>query len=117
MTSRDPQMIPSVTTIPATEVRNHFGEMLKRVHSGTEQLVVEKDGLPIAAILSHAEFEEYRRMKSLTLLEKLNREVNKDLEAHGYTEDQALKDLRAIKKAAFQETDGKPRARRRKKTR
>jgi len=110
-------MIPSVTTIPATEVRNHFGEMLKRVYRGTEKLVVEKDGLPIAAILSHAEFEEYRRMKSLTLLEQLNRAVNKDLESQGYTDEQALKDLRAIKKSVYQETYGKPAPRRRKKTR
>lgn len=117
MTPRDRPMIPSVTTIPATEVRNHFGEMLKRVYSGTEQLVVEKDGLPIAAILSHAEFEEYRRMKSLYLLEQLNRAVNKDLESQGYTEEQALKDLRAIKKTVYRETYGKSRTRRPKKTR
>ena len=60
---------PPFTIVPATEVRNHFGEMLKRVYKDNEQLVVEKDGLPIAAILSHIEYEEYRRMKSLSLLE------------------------------------------------
>lgn len=55
---------PGITTIPATEARLHFGEMLKRVYRGGEQLIVEKDGLPVAAIMSHAQFEEYQRMQS-----------------------------------------------------
>jgi hypothetical protein len=55
-------------------------------------------------------------MKSLYLLEQLNRAVNKDLEAQGYTEKQALKALHAIKKSVYREKYGKPRTRRPKKT-
>ena len=105
----------TVTTLPATEVRQHFGEMLRRVHTGREQLVVEKDGLPIAAIMSHAEFEEYRRMKALDSLERLGRAVGQDLEAKGMSEEQALADLEATKQEVFAEIYGRPDKSRRRK--
>jgi prevent-host-death family protein len=107
----------TVTTVPATEVRQHFGEMLRRVHTGREQLVVEKDGLPIAAIMSHAEFEEYRRLKALGSLQLLGRAVGRDLEAEGISEEQALADLEATKQEVFAEKYGRPdKTRRRKST-
>lgn len=104
-----------VTTVAATEVRQHFGEMLKRVYRDKEQLVVEKDGLPIAAIVSHAEFEEYRRMKAVALLDKLGRSVGEAMQAKGMTEEQALADLETTQKEVFAEKYGRaPKSRRRK---
>jgi prevent-host-death family protein len=114
MVTREQPAQSVISVVPATEARNHFGEMLKRVHNGKEQLVVEKDGLPIAVLLSHPEFEEYRRLKAVALLEQLNRAVNRDLVAQGYTEGQALEDMRAIKKEVYEETYGKRKPSRRK---
>ena len=105
-----------VTKVPATEVRQHFGEMLRRVHSSREQLVVEKDGLPIAAIVSHAEFEEYRRLKALALLDELGRGVSQDIHAQGLTEEQVLADLEKTQDEVFAKKYGRSSRSRRKST-
>jgi prevent-host-death family protein len=97
----------TVTTVPATEVRQHFGEMLRRVHTGREQLVVEKDGLPIAAIMSHAEFEEYRRMKALVLLKELGRGLGQALEEQGISEEQVQADLETVKQEVYAKKYGR----------
>lgn len=114
--AKEQRLKSTVTTVPATEVRQHFGEMLKRVYRNEELLVVEKDGLPIAAIMSHAEFEAYRRLKALALLDKLGRGVGQALEARGITEAQALAELEQTKQEVVEEKYGRALKPRRRKT-
>jgi prevent-host-death family protein len=105
---------PTVRTIPATEARIHFGEVLKRVYRGEEHLIVEKDGLPIAAILSHTEYENYRRLLASEQLDELNRKVNRGLREQGITEEDALVGHQESKKEAFAERYGRAKPTRRK---
>jgi prevent-host-death family protein len=114
---REREKRPMVNTIPATQARNQFGEVLKRVYRDGEQLIIEKDGLPIAAILSHADFEEYRRAMALQQLEELNKAVNREMQAKGITEEEALADLKQIKKEVFEEQYGQALKSRRRKAR
>lgn len=44
--------------VPATEVRRKFGDVIRRAFSGKEHVIVEKDGLPVVAIISIAEYQE-----------------------------------------------------------
>jgi prevent-host-death family protein len=94
-------------TIPATEARIHFGELLKRVYKNGEHLTIEKDGLPVATLLSHAEYEQLRRLAALRELEMLNRSVHREMRAQGITEEQALADFGKIKTAVFEEKYGR----------
>ncbi len=50
------------TTVPASEARIHLGEMLRRVRKG-EHIVIEKGGLPAAALIDVSEYEELMRLK------------------------------------------------------
>ncbi len=102
-------------TIPATQARIHFGELLKRVYKGGEHLTIEKDGLPIATLLSHAEYEQLRRSAALRELEELNRAANRAAQDQGLTEDEALVDLQRIKKEVYEERYGRARRHRRSK--
>ncbi len=95
-----------IKTIPATEARIHFGEIIKRVYRGREQLIVEKDGLPVVVILSHTDYEEYRRLLALQQFEKLSKDVNREMRAKGITEEQALADLEKTQRKVFQEKYG-----------
>ncbi|MCK6578820.1 MAG: type II toxin-antitoxin system Phd/YefM family antitoxin [Anaerolineae bacterium] len=54
---------PKQSTVAATEVRRNFGEVIRRVSSGREHLIVEKDGLPVVAILSMSAYEKLLRGK------------------------------------------------------
>lgn len=103
-------------TIPATKARIHFGELLKRVYKNGEHLTIEKDGLPVAILLSHAEYEQLRRSAALRELEELNQSVNRAMQAQGITEEQALADLGRIKKEVLAEKYGRTLKTRRRKT-
>jgi len=92
---------PLVTTIAATEARVHFGDVLKRVHNRHEHVTVEKDGLPIATIISQADYEEYRGLLVEHRLTELNRAASRIAQAAGYSEEQALADLERIKHESF----------------
>ena len=50
-------------TIPATKVGRNFGEVIQRINSGEEHVVVEEDGLPVVAIISVAEYQAFLRAR------------------------------------------------------
>lgn len=105
---------PMIHTMPATQARVHFGEVLRRVHSGREHVIVEKDGLEIAAILSRADYEDYRRLLALRQLEDLNKALNREIQRKGITEEQALGELETTQQQVFEEHYGSAKSRRRK---
>lgn len=42
-------------------MRSNFSTLLKRVHKGKEHLIVEKGGIPVAALIGIREYEAFRR--------------------------------------------------------
>ena len=56
-------METDATPVPASEARVHLGEMLRRVRKG-EHIIIEKGGLPAAALIDVHDYEEYRRLKA-----------------------------------------------------
>jgi prevent-host-death family protein len=48
-------------TLPATEVKNRLGRVLREVAKSGGPIYVERDGKPVAVILSVGEFERTRR--------------------------------------------------------
>jgi prevent-host-death family protein len=45
-------------TINASEGHRAFGKLLKRVYNSDEHLIVERDGFPVAVIMSYQEYEQ-----------------------------------------------------------
>ncbi|MBM3260798.1 type II toxin-antitoxin system prevent-host-death family antitoxin [Candidatus Kaiserbacteria bacterium] len=57
-------------TLPMTEARIHFGEVVKRVMTG-ERIVLEKGGIPVATIINREELEDLEdALELLRLREK-----------------------------------------------
>jgi prevent-host-death family protein len=48
--------------LPATEVKNRFGRVLREVAKTGGPIYVERDGKPVAVILSVREYERTRRI-------------------------------------------------------
>jgi prevent-host-death family protein len=48
--------------LPATEVKNRFGRVLREVTKTGGPIYVERDGKPVAVILSVREYERTRRV-------------------------------------------------------
>jgi prevent-host-death family protein len=48
-----------ITRIPLTKAGINLGAIIKRVYNGKESFILEKDGLPVAALMDVGEFEDY----------------------------------------------------------
>jgi prevent-host-death family protein len=45
--------------IPLTQARNTLGQIVKRIHRDKDYVILERDGVPMAAIIDIDEFEDY----------------------------------------------------------
>lgn len=100
------ESLPMQKIIAATEVRNKLGELLNRVYRREEHLVVEKLGIPVAAIISMKDYEQYQRMLASLRLTDLARKVGAEAERQGLTEEKLHQELRKTRKEVFAETYG-----------
>jgi prevent-host-death family protein len=46
-----------VRVVTATEAKNRFGEVIKRAYLNDEHLIIQRDGIPVAAIVPMADYE------------------------------------------------------------
>lgn len=85
--------------VRATEAHRNFGDLLKRVFSGREHLIIERDGLPVAAMLPIAEYEalmqehaerEQDVQRRLKQFRQAAREIGEEFERLGITEEQMM---------------------------
>jgi prevent-host-death family protein len=76
-------MIQQTKTLPASQVQNNFGALVKQVRSGEyKEIIVENRGEPVAAIVSVEELqtmrelqEQDKRKKALNLLRVLREKI------------------------------------------
>jgi prevent-host-death family protein len=60
-----------IKTIPITKARVNLGEVVKRVHLNKDSFVLEKGGIPVAAILDIAQFEDWLETKDPKIKEQI----------------------------------------------
>ena len=89
-------------TITATEAKNRFGEVIRRVYKNGETLIVERGGLPVMAIVPMQEYQMSREQYFVGF----SRQLGCMAERQGLTEDQLLQELEEDKQAVYRETYG-----------
>lgn len=52
-----------IRCLPITKARINLGAVVKRAHLGKEYFILEKDGIPVAALMDIDEFEDYLELK------------------------------------------------------
>lgn len=57
--------------LPLTEARNNLGKVVRRAHINKEMFILEKDGIPLAALMNISDFEDY--------LDSVDTDVNKEI--------------------------------------
>jgi hypothetical protein len=93
--------------VKATEGHREFGKLLRRVYGSNEHLVVERDGFPVAVLLSFQEYQQLIRDQSLAELERLNRALSKEAEAQGLSEKELSQEIKQTRKEVIEELYGK----------
>lgn len=98
--------LPMQKFINATEVRNHLGSVLNRVFRGEEYLVIEKLGLPVAALISMRDYEQYRRYIAQELHQELGRRMGAEAERQGLSEEALITSIEVDRQAVYEEMYG-----------
>lgn len=98
-------------TIPATKAHREFGDLIRRAFSGREHFIVEKDGLPVVAIISMLEYEELmkdreRRQQKLKRFEQIARQIGEEFERQGLSEEDVEAQVEVVRERLYKERYG-----------
>ena len=55
---------PMTQTMKASKARQEWSQVLNRVHQGNTRVVVEKSGIPVAAIISAKDLERFKALEA-----------------------------------------------------
>jgi len=94
-----------ITAMPVTQARLKFGELTNKVFNKENIFILSKSGLPIAALINMDEFNKL----GLTKVEQLNalvRDIGKQAEKKGITEEKLNKMMKETRSEVYQETYG-----------
>jgi prevent-host-death family protein len=97
------ERLPAKKVIGATEARKNLSRLLNQVHRREEHLVVEKLGIPVAAVISIQDYEQYQRFLAQLMLKELGRKVGAEAERQGLTEEALLEELDRTRQEVFEE--------------
>ena len=89
--------------IKASEGHRAFGKLLKRVYRSDEHLIVERDGFPVAVLMSYQEYEKLSQERALEAFERFSRDLGREIEKQGLTEEQLFKELEEARQKVFEE--------------
>jgi prevent-host-death family protein len=81
------------------------GKLLKRVYRSDEHLIVERDGFPVAVLMSYQEYEKLSRERALEAFERFSRDLPRDWE-QGLTKEQLFEELEEARRKVFEEQYG-----------
>ena len=98
--------ISTQVIVGATEVRNNFGALLKRVYKGKEHLVVEKGGIPVAALISIREYEAFRRWLAQEVAASIGMAIERQAVSPELDEAALLHSLKEDRSAIYQDLYG-----------
>lgn len=90
--------------VKASEGHRSFGKLLKRVFNSNEHLVVERDGFPVAVILSYQEYEQLSHSPVLpAVIKNLSQPMSLEEAFGSVTPIQRPEDFKQLRDVAIEE--------------
>lgn len=93
--------MPKQAVINASELHRSAGKVLKRVALQDEHLVVERDGYPVAVLLSYPEYENLMQTRAMEVHRKLVQALGKEADRQELNEEKLIAELDQDKKAVY----------------
>ena len=93
--------------IKASEGHRAFGKLLKRVYCSNEHLIVERDGFPVAVLMSYQEYERLARQQAMASFEQFSRDLGREAERQDLTEEQLSEEIKEVKRDLYEERYGR----------
>jgi len=98
----------SPRTITATEMRRNFSAVIRRMRRRHEHTIIQRSGESVAVLLPIAEYERLMKSERLAALDDLARNLGRQVERRGLTEDELMAELEESKRQVFKERYGSP---------
>lgn len=93
--------------VSATQVQRKFGDIVRQVNRGSVHFIVEREGMPVMAIISMVEYQEFMREREqhekdreerLRRFREAARQVGEKIEELGLTEEELDAQIEAARK-------------------
>lgn len=94
------------SVVKASEGHRAFGKLLKRAFCSEEHLIVERDGFPVAVLMSYQEYEKLTRQQTLAVFQQLSHDVGREVGRQELTEEQLLDQIAEAKRELYEERYG-----------
>ncbi len=88
-----------VHRLPITKARVNLGAVAKRAHLAGEYFILEKDGIPIAGIMSAEEMEDYLELQDPHVREQIRKSHEDFLAGKSRPAEELLAELRGARKS------------------
>ena len=86
---------PMVRHLPITTARINLGAVVEQVHLNKEYVILEKDGIPIAALMDVDELEDYLELQDPEVRRDIERSRKEYLAGKSRPAEELLAELRA----------------------
>lgn len=102
---------PMRVQLRSTDVQRHFKDVVNRAGSGREHIIVERDGLPVIAIISMAEYDALmrERERQQERFERAARAIEEKVGELGMSEEELMQHLELTRQRLYDERHGKQR--------
>jgi hypothetical protein len=84
-----------VHRLPLTEARNNLGKVVRRAHMNNETFILEKDGMPIAALINFDDYGDYLDKQDPKLNKQIKQSYSEYLQGKARPVDDFLAELRS----------------------
>src|ERR1700686_1356309 len=84
----------TVHRMPITKARINLGQVARRAYVNREYFILEKDGIPVAGVLSAEELEDYLEMREPGLKAQIRKSNKEYRRGQGRDASKFLADLR-----------------------
>jgi prevent-host-death family protein len=92
-----------------TEIRRNLSAIIRRLRKSHSYAIIQSSGAPVAVILSMAEYERLvARRQAKAAFYDLSRNLGREVERLGITEEEFMADLEKTKPRVFAEQYGRP---------
>ena len=88
------------------EAGKRWRQLLDRVHRQGERLIIEREGVPLAALIGIEDYERYRRLLAQEHLRQLGPALGRAARRQGLDEGTLIDELAADRRAVYEELYG-----------
>ena len=95
--------------VTTTEIRRNLSAIIRRLRKSHGHAIIQSSGAPVAVILSMAEYERLvARRQARAAFYDLSRNLGREVERLGITEEEFMADLEKTKRRVCAEQYGRP---------